>query len=242
MTLLSHLRRLWSLKTLDAFLLFVLSDILLEDKPKFKHGGVISVVYACVFLNDLDSILGLICIILQFMPLFLRSHLVSAGSGFNCRVTHIELSVRRKYRRWGQTKSRMLAKEAQYRPKTVDPKHASRSKAKHKTTCQEGGEQAGQRPPRVAHGECHDRGRRKSPGHFSFFAAFHFLCDFSSVWVANFPLKKNELGCKRRPNSILSTFHYHLVLVFIRLERKSDRQTLEGFHTRFAIERLKRNF
>ena len=40
MTLLSHMRRLWSLKTLDVFSLFVLSDVLLEDKQKFKNEGI----------------------------------------------------------------------------------------------------------------------------------------------------------------------------------------------------------
>ena len=40
MKLLSYLRRLWSLKTIDACPMFILSSVLLEDKQKFKHGGI----------------------------------------------------------------------------------------------------------------------------------------------------------------------------------------------------------
>jgi len=40
MTLLFILKRLWSLKTLNAFSLFVLSSVLLQVKQKFKHGRV----------------------------------------------------------------------------------------------------------------------------------------------------------------------------------------------------------
>ena len=36
--------------------------------------------------NDLDSIFGLICIILRFMPIFLRLRLVSASSGFGLQI------------------------------------------------------------------------------------------------------------------------------------------------------------
>ena len=55
---------LWSLKTLDAFPLFVLSGVLLEDKQKFKHGGLDNCHTCTGVFYYLDSILGLICIIL----------------------------------------------------------------------------------------------------------------------------------------------------------------------------------
>jgi len=51
------------LKT-DACPLFILSDVLLEDKQKFKHGGVDKCHTCMGIFNDLDSILGLICLIL----------------------------------------------------------------------------------------------------------------------------------------------------------------------------------
>jgi len=50
MTLLSNLRRLLSLKTFDVCPLFALSDVLLDNKEKFKHGGVDTMIYACIFL------------------------------------------------------------------------------------------------------------------------------------------------------------------------------------------------
>ena len=66
----------------DACPLFILSDVLLEDKQKFKHGGVDKCHTCMGIFNYLDSILGLICIILRFMPIFLRFWLVSPCSGF----------------------------------------------------------------------------------------------------------------------------------------------------------------
>jgi len=47
---------------------------------------------------DLDSILGLFCIILQFMHIFLRLHSVLACSGFDCRFACVDPNVRRKER------------------------------------------------------------------------------------------------------------------------------------------------
>ena len=45
---------------------------------------------------DSDSILGVICIILRFMHIFLRLCSVLACSGFDCRFTCVKLSIRRK--------------------------------------------------------------------------------------------------------------------------------------------------
>jgi len=39
---------------------------------------------------DLDSILGLTCVILQFMRIFLRLRSILACLGFDCKFTHIK--------------------------------------------------------------------------------------------------------------------------------------------------------
>jgi len=73
-----YLRRLLSLKTLDAFPLFVLSVVLFEDNQNSKHGGFDKCHICMGISNGLDSISELLCIILRFMHVFLQICLVSA--------------------------------------------------------------------------------------------------------------------------------------------------------------------
>jgi len=64
-------------------------------------------------LNDLDSFLGLICIIYCFMHIFLRLRSVLACSGFHYRFPCVEPSIGRKVWCLSQAKSRELARQAQ---------------------------------------------------------------------------------------------------------------------------------
>jgi len=77
------------------------------------------------------------------------------------------------------------------------------------------------------------------------FVPFGFPARFSDL-TYEFAFEEDVLGCKNGSNSTLPSshppFYYHLVLVFIRLERKRERRRLQGFHAGFAIERLKRDF
>ena len=67
---------------------------------EMKEFGLLSETDKChmrmVIFIDLDQILGLICIILRFMPIFLPLCLVLACSSFDFRFARIEPSVRRK--------------------------------------------------------------------------------------------------------------------------------------------------
>jgi len=125
--------RLWSSKTLNACPLFVLFDVLLEDKQKFKQGGVGKCHIFMGIFNDLDSILGLIYIILQFMPIFLRLRLVFACSGFVCRFTHFVSSVRRKGVDLRPKQVTRASKKKPNRPKMDDLRQDPQCKATHKT-------------------------------------------------------------------------------------------------------------
>jgi len=50
--------------------------------------------HICIgILNDLDSILGLICITLQFMHMFLLLHSVLVFSSFDCRLVYVEPNI-----------------------------------------------------------------------------------------------------------------------------------------------------
>jgi len=77
-SLLSHLRRLWSLRTLDASFVTCFVKCLLKVKQRFKHGGVIGVIYAWVILAFEIHSWGLICLILWFTPLISLLRLVFA--------------------------------------------------------------------------------------------------------------------------------------------------------------------
>ena len=91
---------------------------------------VISVLCAWVSLLIWIQFLGLICIILRFMHIFLRLRSVLALSGFDCRFECIEPIFRRKTRNWGQPSKHNLQKKPN-RANTDDPRQDPRSKAKH---------------------------------------------------------------------------------------------------------------
>jgi len=69
-SLIPNLRRLPFLLILDACPLFVMSVDLLEDKQTFKHGGVITVIYAWIKWVFRTHSWGLICFILCLRPYF----------------------------------------------------------------------------------------------------------------------------------------------------------------------------
>ena len=137
---------------------------------------------------------GLIYIILQFMPIFIRLCLVSACSGFDCRFTHIEPSVRRKG-----------VDLRPNRPKMAYPRHKSQSKANPKTT-RSGNMEA--RPSRAhhgltvvdttSHGDCHSYGSLSFPRGDCFLRGFRFPMQFFVCFCCYFAFKEDEFGYNKK--------------------------------------------
>ena len=76
--------------------------------------------------------------------------------------------------------------------------------------------------PRSDRAGSHDHGGRDLPRLFCFPSCVFFFLHSFSILPVNLPSKRMYLATKREKNSILPPFHYHLLLVFIRLERKRD--------------------
>jgi len=83
-------------------------------------------------LNDLESILGLICIIYCFMHIFLRLCWVLACSDFDCRFMCVEPSVGRRVWSLSQAKSRVSKTSAIGLSQMIQGKN-QRNKKEHKT-------------------------------------------------------------------------------------------------------------
>jgi len=78
------------------------------------------------------QILGLICIILRFMHVYLRLRSVLAFSSFDCRFVCVKPSFRRKARNWGQLSQEELQRKPN-RPKSDDPRKKPANQKEHKT-------------------------------------------------------------------------------------------------------------
>ena len=103
---------------------------------------------------DLDSILGLIYIILRFMHIFLRSCSILACSGFDCRFVR-RAKCQERGEKLRPTKSREVAKEvqsAQDRRSKAKPRESKRYSKTHRAKKLQ---PSGQRPPQPGRGGCH---------------------------------------------------------------------------------------
>ena len=126
--------------------------------------------------------MGLFCINLRFMHVFLRLRLVlillSFDYGFEC----VEPSFRRKARSWSQAQSRELAKQAQKAQYGRSKVKTCGSRQEQNAAYEERSGQNGQRPPQLAHGGHHGPWWPIFPRLFHFpFMAFRFPAQFFNV-------------------------------------------------------------
>ena len=109
-------------------LLLVLYSVLLEDKQKFNHGRVISIIFAWINWVFRSYFRGLKWIIIWFIPLFLLLCLallvLSVFAEF--KFTSLNQKIRTCF--WGPRTSNKIPKEAQNDP--TQAKHAGKNKYK----------------------------------------------------------------------------------------------------------------